>query len=90
MKPKRVRIEHNFWDDPRLSALEKEVGNLEKAVGICVRYFSISANFMNKNARKHRLIPYEIWQISDLPDALIKCGWAERTSEGIVPAKLAR
>lgn len=75
----RINVEKRFFTDPRFVALGRMIGNSDQALGMCVRAWGVALDFWSDG---ERLIPPEIWNISDF-DLLLKVGLAELRPEGV-------
>jgi len=84
----RINLETEFWDDPRLDLLEKQISLTERNCRHEARGCFLSAMRMAqkywapKNGKSEQLIPHEIWSAFGF-QVLIDVGLAEVKDEGI-------
>jgi hypothetical protein len=84
----RINLETEFWDDPRLDLLEKQIASTERNCRHEARGCFLSAMRMAqkywapKNGKSEQLIPHDIWEAFGF-QILIDVGLAEQREEGI-------
>lgn len=72
----RINIDDEVWLDPRITMLQKEIGENE-ALGILIRFWKIAQLYWGKD----ELIPIGVFNFHCLSDALFKHGLAERRGD---------
>ena len=76
----RINVEAEFWDDPRLMKFAIKVGSELIALGAMLKAWKLSQQYATPESL---LIPHEVWEREDIPEAIFQVDLAVRQESGV-------